>query len=325
MDPKITSHQFELFYYVARYGGIVAAARNFPSGIGPPAISGQMSGLESRLGVRLFERKPFQLTGPGLQLYAQLRQSYDGLGALVKQLRDGPVHVLRLAADDMIGPAFLPTLIAATAPRSPDTGFELLTSPPDAAETWLCERQVHLLITAADRRIRGVRSLTLARPGLRLLVRRKAKISSPGHFWRQRKIAEPLICPLQPGAVHQAFGRGLRALHVEWPAGIRVDSTALMLQLVADGHGVGVGVELPSQAQHPEILAIPLPNFEPMPLVALWRRAAEPQLGPWLVAARNTARRLWPAASAAIAIWHTGPWCESAREFIVEFGALAGE
>src|SRR5207237_749330 len=39
-------HHLELFYYVARHGGIVPAVRNMPYGIQQPAVSGQIARLE---------------------------------------------------------------------------------------------------------------------------------------------------------------------------------------------------------------------------------------------------------------------------------------
>ena len=53
-------HHLELFYYVARHGGIMEAVRNIPYGIQQPAISGQVAQLEEHLGVTLFNRRPFR-------------------------------------------------------------------------------------------------------------------------------------------------------------------------------------------------------------------------------------------------------------------------
>ena len=39
-------HHLELFYYVAKYGGITPAVRKMPYGIQQPAVSGQMLQLE---------------------------------------------------------------------------------------------------------------------------------------------------------------------------------------------------------------------------------------------------------------------------------------
>ena len=46
-------HHLELFYYVARHGGITEAVRNIPYGIQQPAVSGQVAQLEEYLGVTL--------------------------------------------------------------------------------------------------------------------------------------------------------------------------------------------------------------------------------------------------------------------------------
>ena len=44
-------HHLELFYFVARHGGISEAVRNIPYGIQQPAVSGQVGQLEEYLGV----------------------------------------------------------------------------------------------------------------------------------------------------------------------------------------------------------------------------------------------------------------------------------
>lgn len=54
-------HHLELFYYVARHGGISSAVRQMPYGIQQPAVSSQILQLEKDLGVKLFERQPFRL------------------------------------------------------------------------------------------------------------------------------------------------------------------------------------------------------------------------------------------------------------------------
>lgn len=284
-------HHLELFYYVARHGGISAATRHMPYGIGQPAISGQMADLEHQLGQRLFERKPFQLTAQGRLLYAHLEPFYSGLGLLWQKIQDQPAQVVSIATDDFIGPELLPAILAQLDLRPSGRGYELRTGPSDVLETWLNERRVHLAITYADRRLRGFRSLELGQPGLRLLVRRKTKIKTPGYFWRQERITEPLICPVEAGAMLRTFERGVQALGVVWPVIMGVDSAAVMHRLVAAGQGVGLSLELPFPIRHPEVRAIPLAGFDPVPVVAAWHPSAEPQLGPLLSALRDTAMR----------------------------------
>ena len=45
-------HHLELFYFVAKHGGIAAAVRNIPYGIQQPAVSGQIAKLEESLGTK---------------------------------------------------------------------------------------------------------------------------------------------------------------------------------------------------------------------------------------------------------------------------------
>src|SRR6266480_3004623 len=69
-------HHLELFYYVARHGGIVPAVRNMPYGIQQPAVSGQIARLEESLGTKLFNRRPFALLPPGIELYEFIAQKF---------------------------------------------------------------------------------------------------------------------------------------------------------------------------------------------------------------------------------------------------------
>ena len=66
-------HHLELFYYVAKHGGIMPAVRNIPYGIQQPAVSAQVAQLEEFLGVTLFQRRPFALTPAGEKLYQFIR------------------------------------------------------------------------------------------------------------------------------------------------------------------------------------------------------------------------------------------------------------
>lgn len=91
-------HHLELFYYVARHGGIMEAVRNMPYGIQQPAISGQLLQLESYLGVKLFRRRPFELLPAGTDLYEFIRPFFGELGNMEKRLRSASREILRVAA-----------------------------------------------------------------------------------------------------------------------------------------------------------------------------------------------------------------------------------
>src|SRR5258708_37565418 len=103
-------HHLELFYYVARHGGISEAVRNIPYGIQQPAVSEQIAQLEEVLGTTLFHRRPFSLTAPGQKLYAFIEPFFSGIDALANELQGGTTHQIRIGASDIILRDHLPEL-----------------------------------------------------------------------------------------------------------------------------------------------------------------------------------------------------------------------
>jgi DNA-binding transcriptional LysR family regulator len=89
-------HHLELFYYVARHGGIMEAVRNIPYGIQQPAVGGQIIQLEEFLGVTLFQRRPFSLTPQGKELYEFIKPFFENLTPMAEKLRGGMTQHLRM-------------------------------------------------------------------------------------------------------------------------------------------------------------------------------------------------------------------------------------
>jgi DNA-binding transcriptional LysR family regulator len=112
-------HHLELFYYVARHGGIMAAVRNIPYGIQQPAVSGQVAQLEAYLGVTLFHRRPFALTAQGTELYDFIRPFFDNLTPVAEKLRGGLAQHLRIAASEIVLRDYLPAILEALRERFP--------------------------------------------------------------------------------------------------------------------------------------------------------------------------------------------------------------
>src|SRR5215467_13599080 len=104
-------HHLELFYYVARHGGIMQAVRNIPYGIQQPAVSGQVAQLEEYLGVTLFRRRPFALTAEGEKLYAFITPFFSNLEAVAADLQGGEVRHLRIGASAIVLRDHVPGLL----------------------------------------------------------------------------------------------------------------------------------------------------------------------------------------------------------------------
>src|SRR5213594_3866771 len=95
-------HHLELFYYVARHGGITEAVRNIPYGIQQPAVSGQVAQLEEYLGVTLFQRRPFALTPAGDKLYRFIQPFFLNLQAMATELQGGTARQIRVGASTAV-------------------------------------------------------------------------------------------------------------------------------------------------------------------------------------------------------------------------------
>ena len=109
--PRMNVHHLELFYYVARFGGISRAVRRMPYGIQQPAVSSQMLLLEQDLGKKLFERIPFRLTQEGEELFAYVNPFFSILENVAASLRKQAVPQLRLGASEIVLRNHLPHLL----------------------------------------------------------------------------------------------------------------------------------------------------------------------------------------------------------------------
>src|SRR5436309_2633933 len=95
-------HHLELFYYVAKHGGITEAVRNIPYGIQQPAVSGQVAQLEEYLGLVLFQRRPFALTAAGEKLYKFIAPFFSNIDAVAAELQGGQAHQIRIGASTTV-------------------------------------------------------------------------------------------------------------------------------------------------------------------------------------------------------------------------------
>ena len=111
-------HHLELFYYVARHGGISEAVRNIPYGIQQPAVSGQIAQLEEFLGTTLFHRRPFALTPAGEKLYRFIEPFFPGIEVMTSDLQGGAMHQLRIGSSDVVLRDHLPALLQVRAEKS---------------------------------------------------------------------------------------------------------------------------------------------------------------------------------------------------------------
>ena len=135
-------HHLELFYYVARHGGIMEAVRNIPYGIQQPAVSGQVAQLEEYLGITLFHRRPFSLTPQGLALYDFIKPFFDNLTPMAEKLRGGIAQHLRVAASEIVMRDYLPSVLQELNRQFPKLKVSLREGYHPEVITWLQQLEI---------------------------------------------------------------------------------------------------------------------------------------------------------------------------------------
>jgi len=298
--PRMNIHHLELFYYVARHGGISRAARNMPYGIQQPAVSSQILLLEADLGTKLFERQPFRLTREGRELHAFIRPFFEHLSPVAEKLRQQSAPLLRIGASELVLRDYLPEIIGRLRRREPGLRLALRSGFQGEVEQWLLEREIDFaVIPLASRPPARLRCQRLLRLPLVLLVHRRTRLRSAEELWARGPGEEPLIC-LPPTEVStRNFLKGLAARRVDWPHTIEASSMELITRYVANGYGIGVSLGATEVIKHREVRALPLEGFAPVEIAALWAGRPAPLVSMMLGEAQRYVAKQWPELAAA--------------------------
>ncbi len=286
-------HHLELFYYVARHGGISAAVRHIPYGIQQPAVSGQMRQLEEAVGAKLFERTPFRLTPAGERLKAHIQPFFENLDGLKAELRGGVETAIRLGGAELVLREHLSVVMQRVRAVHPRMKLSLHAGDQIQVEEWLRNDQIDLAITSVGPRPPArLRQMRFVRIPLVLLVHRSSPIQRAAELLAQKKITVPLIGQPAKTSFMRAFQQELKRRRISWSQSVEVTSAELVVRYVANREGCGVGnLGIPAVLkQHKEVRVLPLDGFEPMTMGALWRGEPTPLIRTTLEAVQQYAQ-----------------------------------
>ena len=266
-------HHLELFYYVAKHGGISRAARNMPYGIQQPAISGQILQLENDLGVKLFNRRPFELTASGQELYDYARGFFDGLDDVADRIRGGATQHLRLAASPIIIRDYLPGIFRKLQEKFPRLKLGLYEGLQPQVEELFESQAIDIAFTALESKLpAGVQSRVLVELPLVLLVPTSlTKLKSAEDILSQDHIEHTQISLPPNEALSRAFQRCFNKRGLDWPIGIEVHSIEMIYTYAASGLGIGLAAALPNHKAPKGVKILPMENVAPIQIGAFWR------------------------------------------------------
>ena len=271
-------HHLELFYYVAKHGGISQAVRNMPYGIQQPAVSGQVLALEETLNTRLFQRRPFALTPAGRRLAEFISPFFENLDEIAAELRGESGQRLRLASSAQALRDHVPDLLKQLHRTVPVVRLSLQEANQAHAETLLHAQEIDLAVTElADHPAPGLKAATLLKLPLVLLTRQDSPVKSARELFSHDPIRHPLVAYGGEQTLTRQFHQELRRRGHQWPISVEASSMDLVETYVAEGFGLGLSVDVPGKRRlHPELKTLPLPGFAPLVIAALWQGKLPP-------------------------------------------------
>jgi DNA-binding transcriptional LysR family regulator len=275
-------HYLELFYYVARHGGITAAARHMPYAIQQPAISSQVSQLEREIGCRLFQRRPFTLTAQGQLLFDFLEPFFSRLPEIEAELRGEASHHLKLAAATPLLRDHLPSLLRQLRQLLPGLRLSLRELRPTDVEQALHRGEVDLAVTAIHQPPppRFISRPLIDLPLVLLCPQDSPPPPSFDHLVETSamdgSIDLPLVAIAPADTLSLVFHEELARRGLRWPSQVEVPSLDLVARYVSYGFGYGLSISAPKSDLSSGHSILPLDGFPALQLVLLHRHDLPP-------------------------------------------------
>jgi DNA-binding transcriptional LysR family regulator len=270
-------HHLELFYYVAKHGGVSAAARLMPYGIQQPAISAQILQLEDSLGATLFHRRPFKLTPQGETLFEFIEPFFGGLVPMGQRLRGGAENQLRIAAPEIVQNDYLPLLLKQIRAKMPKFHFTLTTARINTIENQLLSQEVDVGFASIMGKCQeGIQHRELMRLPMTLLVPAASSITTADEVFSQDRIHDALITLPSAEPVCRLFQEELQKRKLDWFPTQELSSLDLVSRYVTEGFGIGLSLAAPLRRWPKGVRALPLPGFPDIVFGALWAGRLSP-------------------------------------------------
>ncbi len=143
-------HHLELFYYVAKHGGIMEAVRKIPYGIQQPAVSAQIIQLERSVGTKLFQRRPFALTAEGRKLFEFIKPFFGELAKVAGEISGKTGCCIRIGASGPVLRHHLPHALRLVREAIPGLSMQLTEGYEPHLMQMLKADEIDLAITALN-------------------------------------------------------------------------------------------------------------------------------------------------------------------------------
>ncbi|RJG01019.1 LysR family transcriptional regulator [Noviherbaspirillum sedimenti] len=235
------------FVAVAREGSFTRAAAQL--GISPSALSQTISGLESRLSIRLLARTTRKVspTDAGERLLATLAPRFEEIEAelaALSELRDKPAGTVRLTASEHASNAILMPTLAKFLPKYPDIKVEINS---ENRLVDIVEQRFDAGVRLGEQVAKDMVAVRIG-PDVQMVV-----VGSPAYFAKRSPPKTPQdltdhICinlrlPTLGGLYAWEMKKGKRELNVRVDGQLVVNGVSQMLKASVAGLGLGFMLE----------------------------------------------------------------------------------
>jgi len=289
----INPRSVQMFYVVARYGGVGEGARHMRPQLSQSTLSEHLRELEDQLHAVLFNRRPFELTAAGKRLYEFSKSFFDGLDDVAAELRNGAPDRIRIGASPVVLQNYLPEILHTLEGHFPKMGFTLHHGLPPELEKRLAADNIDVAVTVCEGKppLECV-SENLVNLPLVLLVPAESPLQSAAELWRQDRIASKLIAPSEEDFLTRIFRRGLAEIGVDWNVVLHLDAADGIETFVATGFGVGLSVVMPGRPRPHGLRELRLDAFPTLDIAMIWRINPNPVTLALMVELRKRAKEL---------------------------------
>lgn len=137
----------------------------------------------------------------------------------------------------------------------------------------LQKHEIDLAITELEGKpAASLNSAVLFKLPLVLIVPRRLKIKAASDLWRGTGKRETLISLPPEEVMVRQFHSRLKRLGFHWSTGVEISAMDLIPIYVSLGFGVGLSIKIPRATIARELQILPLPNFPPLVVAALWQK-----------------------------------------------------
>jgi len=190
---------------------------------------------------------------------------------------------------------YLPRIFAGYKRRYPGFRLTLYDANQASAEELLRKHEIDLAISELEGKpATPIKSCILVRLPLVLVVPQKAPVRTVSDFLRRDAVFESLISLPPDEVISKHFHAGLKRLRLTWSPQIEVSSLELIDLYTSLGFGVGLSIAVPGLKRKKGLRALPLRNFSPVDVAALWIGDLSNLAATFLADIKKLATRLAP-------------------------------